>query len=323
MDIFVNDITLSFLQWFLVSLISFLLGLFLGWWLWYKYRRLYIDMEAGMKKLEARNVELDAEINSWKYKYEELEEAGASRKEALQRCEADKAVLKFKLEKCVKTLEDQGGGNLAAAAPVTAKSTGLDYRGIFANDDLKIVEGIGPKIEQVLKDGGIGDWKALAAAQPDRIKEILIAAAPHYRIHDPNSWPNQAQLALKGNWEELVIAQKALDAGREGVGDGDTPSKVEKMAMRILGFSNNPEDLKIIEGIGPKIEQLLKDGGINNWSDLSNAPVEKIKEILDAAGDNFRLASPETWPKQAELAVEGKWTELSMYQDHLKGGREA
>ena len=323
MDIFVNDITLSFLQWFLVSLISFLLGLFLGWWLWYKYRKLYLDLEANMKRLEAKNVELEAEINSWKYKYEELEEASASNKEGLKRCEADKAVLEFKLKKCQETLEDAGGNRSLGAASPSTRNTGLDYGSIFASDDLKIVEGIGPKIEQVLKDGGIGDWKALAAAKPDDIRETLVAAAPHYRIHDPSSWPTQAGMAAEGKWEELVQAQKELDAGREGVGDGETPSKVEKMAMRILGFSNNPEDLKIVEGIGPKIEQLLKDGGINNWDDLSSASVKRIQEILDAAGDNYRLASPDTWPKQAELAATGKWSELSDYQDRLKGGKEA
>lgn len=330
MDIFVNDITLSFLQWFIVSLISFLLGLFLGWWLWYKYRKLYIDLEAGMKKLETRNVELEADLNSWKYKYEELEESSASKREALKKCEADKAVLEFKLAKCKATLEDTGGGGegggaaLAATAP-RAKSTdaGFDYSGIFADDDLKIVEGIGPKIEKVLKGAGISNWKALASTSPDKIRDVLVAAAPHYRIHDPTSWPSQAEMAAKGQWAELVAAQKDLDAGKSSDGNGETPSKVEKLAMRILGFSNNPEDLKIVEGIGPKIEKLLKNGGINTWSELAGAAVAKIQEILDQAGDKFRLATPDTWPKQAGMAAAGQWSELSKYQDQLKGGKEA
>lgn len=335
MDIFVNDITLSFLQWFLVSLISFLLGLFLGWWLWHKYRQLYIDLEAGMKKLETRNVELEADLNSWKYKYEELEQSTAAKREALKRCEADKAVLEFKLAKCQKTLEDtgggDGGGSLAAAAPKVSGTrsggtrgvTGLDYSGIFSADDLKIVEGIGPKIEEVLKAAGISDWKTLASTSPDKIKEVLVAAAPHYRIHDPSTWPSQAEMAMKGEWGALVASQKDLDAGKEKEGDGETPSKIEKMAMRILGFSNDPQDLKIIEGIGPKIEQLLKKGGINSWSDLASTSVDKIQKILDEAGDKYRLASPDTWPKQASLAAAGQWSELSKYQDDLKGGKEA
>lgn len=44
------------------------------------------------------------------------------------------------------------------------------------------------------------------------------------------------------------------------------------------------DDLKIIEGVGPKIETLLKEGGINTWAELAEAPVDRLKEILDAAG---------------------------------------
>jgi large subunit ribosomal protein L27 len=84
-----------------------------------------------------------------------------------------------------------------------------------------------------------------------------------------------------------------------------------------------PDDLKIVEGIGPKIEQLLKEGGINTWEDLSNAPVERIQEILDAAGPRYQIHDPSTWPAQAKFAAEGKWDELKEYQDMLIGGRDA
>ena len=57
------------------------------------------------------------------------------------------------------------------------------------------------------------------------------------------------------------------------------------------------DDLKIVEGIGPKIEQLLKEGGIETWEDLSNAPVERIQEILDAAGPRYQIHDPSTWLK--------------------------
>ena len=90
---------------------------------------------------------------------------------------------------------------------------------------------------------------------------------------------------------------------------------------KLLGFRNNPEDLKLVEGIGPKIEGLLKDAGINNWADLAAASVERLQEILAAAGDRYRLAKPDTWPEQARLANEGKWVRLKEYQDFLSGGR--
>ncbi len=48
--------------------------------------------------------------------------------------------------------------------------------------------------------------------------------------------------------------------------------------------------------------------------------IQRLKEILEAGGETFRLAKPDTWPKQAELAAAGKWGELSTYQEFLDGG---
>ncbi|MFM7153401.1 MAG: 50S ribosomal protein L27 [Bacteroidota bacterium] len=82
------------------------------------------------------------------------------------------------------------------------------------------------------------------------------------------------------------------------------------------------DDLKIIEGVGPKIETLLKDGGISTWAELAVAPVDRLKEILDAAGPRYQIHDPSTWPAQARFAAEGKWEELKDYQEMLMGGRD-
>lgn len=82
------------------------------------------------------------------------------------------------------------------------------------------------------------------------------------------------------------------------------------------------DDLKMVEGIGPKIEGLLNEAGIYTWSDLATAPIEKVQEILDNAGPSYRIHDPATWAKQAELANNGEWEALETYQDRLKGGRE-
>ncbi len=202
------------------------------------------------------------------------------------------------------------------------EGTGLNYTGIFENTNLQIIEGIGPKIEGLLKEAGINTWADLAGKSAEELKGILDAAGSRYRMHNPTSWPKQAKLAANDKWNELVVFQQFLDSGRENTGDQDTPSKVAKLAMKILGFSNNPEDLTIVEGIGPKISDLLKAGGIQNWSDLAAAEVSRLEEILSDAGSRFKLANPSTWPKQAQLAAEGKWGELKEYQDFLDGGKD-
>jgi len=82
------------------------------------------------------------------------------------------------------------------------------------------------------------------------------------------------------------------------------------------------DDLKVIEGIGPKLESILKEGGITDWKAMSTADPERLKEILEGAGNRFKMFNPTTWPKQAALAVEGKFDELKEYQDRLDGGVE-
>lgn len=81
------------------------------------------------------------------------------------------------------------------------------------------------------------------------------------------------------------------------------------------------EDLTIIEGIGPKIQSVLKEAGIKNYLQLSELNVERIREILIAAG--IRLGDPSSWPEQARLASLGKMDELKSFQVTLKGGRRA
>ncbi|MBR9922272.1 MAG: 50S ribosomal protein L27 [Bacteroidetes bacterium] len=82
------------------------------------------------------------------------------------------------------------------------------------------------------------------------------------------------------------------------------------------------DDLKVIEGIGPKIAGLLNDAGINTWADLADADLEVIQKVLDDAGPRYRMHDPATWSNQAALARDEKWAELEKYQDELDGGRE-
>jgi large subunit ribosomal protein L27 len=96
--------------------------------------------------------------------------------------------------------------------------------------------------------------------------------------------------------------------------------KAEKKAPAKKGPKAN--DLKIIEGVGPKIEQLLQEAGIDTWEALAEAPVDRLKEILEAAGTRYQVHDPSTWPAQAKFAAEGKFEELKEYQDMLIGGRD-
>ena len=81
------------------------------------------------------------------------------------------------------------------------------------------------------------------------------------------------------------------------------------------------DDLKKIEGIGPKIAEILAASGIITFSDLAGANVESLRATLEAAGNRYKAHDPSTWAAQAKMAAEGKWDELKVWQDELDGGR--
>jgi predicted flap endonuclease-1-like 5' DNA nuclease len=80
-----------------------------------------------------------------------------------------------------------------------------------------------------------------------------------------------------------------------------------------------PDDLTIIEGIGPKISSVFQAAGIATLAQLAKTDAGELKRILTEAG--LRLGDPTTWPEQAGLAAEGKWDALASLQNSLKGGR--
>ena len=90
-----------------------------------------------------------------------------------------------------------------------------------------------------------------------------------------------------------------------------------------IKFHYEPEDnLKVVEGIGPKIEELLKNAGIYSYVSLATTSSDAIRKILLAGGDRFKMHDPGTWPAQSSLAAQQRWEELDALKDALNGGRE-
>jgi predicted flap endonuclease-1-like 5' DNA nuclease len=84
-----------------------------------------------------------------------------------------------------------------------------------------------------------------------------------------------------------------------------------------------PDDLAVIEGVGPKISDLLNQHGIYTFAQLASTTAQGLRSILDSGGPRFRIADPETWPTQALLARDGFWDALKALQDTLRAGRRA
>lgn len=323
--------------WWLYWLLPFLLGLLLGWLLWYRYRKYLSLYEQTKKDLDAahkRIGELEADLKKCKSSRADIESQIALLKGQLK--EAQGKVTRMDTPAAKATFvapqdppTSMASGFVATVPEVQPEASSDDVTmGIASNkfaalkeDNLQVVEGIGPKMNEILVTHGVTTWAQLGAKTPAELRAILDTYGDKYRIIDPKTWSAQARLADAGSWMELIDLQKQLDTGRVGTANL-TDSKVEKIMIKLKILKRwSQDDLKAVEGIGPKIEELLHKDGIKTWKALSEATVDRLQRILTDAGKRFQLADPGTWPQQARLAHEGKWDELEELQDVLNGGR--
>lgn len=113
--------------------------------------------------------------------------------------------------------------------------------------------------------------------------------------------------------------QKATAKAEVKVTSKSKPKSKKKANPKTKATKDN---LRLIEGIGPKIEQLLHKDGITTFQILSKTKQAKLKSVLAAAGSRYSFHDPSTWPKQASLAAKGKMVNLKKWQDELKGGKK-
>ena len=146
--------------------------------------------------------------------------------------------------------------------------------------------------------------------------DLAVAPAPS---KPKKTQPENKQPEKKESPAEEMVA--AAPAAVEEKKETAPTSKSGKITLP-SGKKIKQDDLKLVEGIGPKIEGLLNEGGITTWAELADAPTDKVQAILDEAGPRYRMHDPATWAKQARLAADGNWEELESLQDRLDGGRE-
>lgn len=93
-------------------------------------------------------------------------------------------------------------------------------------------------------------------------------------------------------------------------------------AKKALILEEKEDDLKLIEWIGSAIEKVLFKYWVRTYSDVVSEDVVGLEEILKQAGSKYAMHNPATWPDQARLAMQKKWSELEEYQEILTQGRK-
>ena len=120
--------------------------------------------------------------------------------------------------------------------------------------------------------------------------------------------------AKRAEEEQATENSQQADA-LEPEAEGDTAD--EKAEEKKEDAAAEADDLTKIEGIGPKIAEVLAENGITTFAQLADAKDEDVQEMIKDVKGNHKA---DTWNEQAALARDGKWDELKKLQDKLDGG---
>lgn len=119
-----------------------------------------------------------------------------------------------------------------------------------------------------------------------------------------------------------ATAKKTKTVAKAATPKKASPKAATKRTTKKATTKNTtaPQDLKVIEGVGPKLESILKEAGITTYKTLATTPVANLKAIILKAGPRYKSYDPSSWAEQALLADAGKMDALNALQNQLKGG---
>ncbi len=122
--------------------------------------------------------------------------------------------------------------------------------------------------------------------------------------------------------EKDAAPKEKATAPKEEVAVKETPAAAAPAPEKEEAKEVKADDLTKVEGIGPKAAEALVAAGIATYGALAAATPDAIKTILTDASPRLAHLEPASWPKQAQMAADGKWDELKEWQDNTKGGIE-
>ena len=195
------------------------------------------------------------------------------------------------------------GANLSHSVDADAEAPVVEsMRSSAEKSDLGMIWGVNSDVEEALDASGIYNYDDLARSSVEDVENALEAAKPGYGDMDKlsihNSWIDQSRLAQGGDWDALSAYQR-----------------------RTFDVATGRDDLKLLWGIGPKIEEVMNENGIYTFAQIAAVPGHRLTEILHRAGSRFRMSSEKlhgTWPEQARMAAKGDLDGLAKYQSGLR-----
>lgn len=261
--------------------------------------------ESAAKKYKRKLKKLVAELEPFKVAAIESKKEFRKRKKAYLKA-------KNKLNDCLKP-EDRKAKNVEIKAADTAKSVvkSTTKQTAAPKKTTAKPKGVVKKAVAAKRVKATTAKSKPTAKKAQRVKPIIKSRKPTTTRKVATKRTPYAVPSVAARKEKMPPAKPAK-----------APVNPRKTAVKTRRRSTSAKDnLKRIEGIGPKIESLLHADGIKTFVQLSKAKVERLEKILINAGPRFRMHKPTTWAEQAGIAAAGDWDQLKQLQDVLKGGR--
>lgn len=290
---------------------AFLLGVWLGWMLWNKYKqeadKLRLDVQSMTATLHALNVEM----SSIKTKLSTSEANNLSLRAQVDKLTEDNRIFRDQLSETSEDLAETETRNRQLETEL-----GLSFTPPTATPETIPLEiNMAPETPTTTDVPPVVVVVETTTTTTEVIMEVPETPTPAPVIDIPAE-------EIKAETETPAPAAEKPEAPLV-VPPAEVVAPVAETPVVIVAAAAGDEkdDLTVIEGIGPKIQELLYQYGVHTYKQLAETEVLRLKEILAAAGPQLAMHDPGTWSAQANLAANDKWEDLKAYQGFLKGGK--
>lgn len=228
--------------------------------------------------------------------------------------------------KGVKVIGDFNNWNPALGVPM--KSSGKEFKTV-----IELPTGRDYQF-RYLADNGIweNDWAADSYAEaPFNVSNSVVClkekSAAKTKTNGATKTSTKTKTSAKAKTStkaKATVKSKAKTGAKKANAKTDTKAKSSATGKMKTSVSAKvkKDDLRKIEGIGPKIAQLLQKAGIKTFTELGKTTKTTLKGILEKAGSRYKMHDPSTWARQAKIAAKGDWAKLKQLQDQLMGGKK-
>ncbi len=167
-------------------------------------------------------------------------------------------------------------------------------------------------------------WDKGAEAIED-IKKDIKKVAPEFQEDTEEALKKVKKTVSKTRKSLKKATDKTIKKVKESVEDiredfEDAVEKTMKAAKPEEVKKTMTNDLKVIDGIGPKMEEVLNGLGYKSYSDLAKAKADNLSKKLVEINGRYKIYDPKLWIAQAKLAAAGKWDKLNDYIADIKKG---